>query len=140
MVAGNFLEAFRTRIIARLGGAVHALPISGTLWVAGFFALTGTPPFSPFLSELGVLKAGLHYSPWIAAAYLSGLAIAFIGMSRGVLAVALGPAPPTTVVKESLLKVLPPTLLLLLALTLGLSMPTWLLDGLNQAAAAVGLP
>ena len=142
MVAGNFLGVFRTRIIANLGGGLRALPVSGALWVAGFLALTGTPPFSPFVSELGVLRAGLAHGPWTAAAYLICLGIAFLGMSRGVLAVALGPAPASAEgpQPEHWLKTLPPLLLLLVALTLGVYMPAWLLDGLNQAATAVGLP
>ncbi len=139
LVAGTFLAAFRTRQISRLGGAIHSLPVAGTVWVAGFLALTGTPPFSPFLSELGVLRAGLAVSPWIAAAYLACLAVAFVGMSRGMLAVALGPPVLATPVRESWGKSLPPLLLLLLALGLGLTVPGWLLDALHQAAALVGV-
>ncbi len=139
LVAGTFLATFRTRLVARLGGAIHTLPVAGTLWVAGFVALSGTPPFAVFLSELGVLRAGLEVHPWLAAAYLVCLATAFVGMARVVLTVALGPpvlAPP---VRESWGKSLPPLALLLLALLLGLWVPAWLLEGLRQAAALVGV-
>jgi len=139
LVAGTFLASFRTRQISRLGGAIHSLPVAGTVWVAGFLALTGTPPFSPFLSELGILRAGLEVSPWIAVFYLACLAAAFVGMSRGVLGVALGPPVLLAPVRESPGKSLPPLLLVLLALALGLTVPGWLLDALGQAAVLVGV-
>jgi hypothetical protein len=41
---------------------------------------------------------------------------------------------------EPLLKTMPPLVLLAISLILGMYMPDWLLDGLRQAAAAVGLP
>jgi len=40
-------------------GLLRVLPASGALWLAGVFAITGTPPFGPFLSEFTILKAAL---------------------------------------------------------------------------------
>jgi hydrogenase-4 component F len=139
LVAGTFLSTFRTRLVARLGGAIHTLPIAGALWVAGFVALSGTPPFALFLSELGVLRAGLEVNPWIGAAFLASLATAFVGMARVVLTVALGPPVLVPPVRESWGKSLPPLALLALALLLGMSVPAWLAEGLRQAAALVGV-
>ena len=73
-------------------------------------------------------------------AYLGALAVAFVGLARGVLTVALGPpvlAPP---VHEPRMKTLPPLVLLGLALALGVATPTWIVEALRQAAALVGLP
>ena len=40
-------------------GVRRLLPLSGVLWIGGFLAITGSPPFGPFLSEFTILKAAL---------------------------------------------------------------------------------
>jgi hydrogenase-4 component F len=56
MVAGNILAVYKTRSTG-VRGVLQVLPVSGALWVAGFLAITGSPPFGPFLSEFTILKA-----------------------------------------------------------------------------------
>ena len=42
---------------ADVRGVLRSLPVSGVLWVAVLLAITGSPPFGPFLSEFTILKA-----------------------------------------------------------------------------------
>ena len=71
LAAGNILAIYRTKSTTRVRGVLRTLPITGVLWLAGFLAIAGSPPFGPFLSELTILKGVLDAGhPIIAAAYL----------------------------------------------------------------------
>ncbi len=91
MVAGNLLAVYHTKTAKNVSGALQVLPISGLLWVLGFLAITGSPPFGPFLSEFTILKAALDQGrSFVAIAYLILLAIILAGMATPVLAMAQG--------------------------------------------------
>jgi hydrogenase-4 component F len=137
LTAGNILESYQTRSVVEVRGVRRALPMTGWLWLAGFLALTGTPPFGTFLSELTILKAGLAHGPWIPAAYLLFLGLAFIGMARAVLHMDLGPAPPGRAHPERLWRWLPPLALAGLSLGLGLYLPEGLRAALVEAAGSL---
>src|SRR5260370_40863152 len=59
LVAGNILAVYQTKSTAEVRGVFRVLPASGLLWIAGFFAVTGSPPFGLVLSEFTILKAPL---------------------------------------------------------------------------------
>ena len=91
MVAGNLLAVYHTKTAKNVSGALRVLPVSGWLWVLGFLAITGSPPFGPFLSEFTILKAALDQGrSFVAIAYLILLAIILAGMATPVLAMAQG--------------------------------------------------
>src|ERR1035437_745123 len=91
MVAGNLLAVYDTKTAKNVTGALQVLPVSGSLWVLGFLAITGSPPFGPFLSEFTILKAALDQGrSFVAIAYLILLAIILVGMATPVLAMAQG--------------------------------------------------
>jgi hydrogenase-4 component F len=91
MVAGNLLAVYHTKTAKNVSGALQVLPVSGLLWVLGFLAITGSPPFGPFLSEFTILKAALDQGrSFVAIAYLILLAIILAGMATPVLAMAQG--------------------------------------------------
>ena len=56
------------------GGLCHDLPISGPVFLLAALAVTGMPPFSMFLSEFTVLRAGFAAQSTLA----SGLFLAFV--------------------------------------------------------------
>jgi hydrogenase-4 component F len=91
MVAGNLLAAYHTKTAKNVSGALRVLPVSGPLWVLGFLAITGSPPFGPFLSEFTILKTALDQGrSFVAIAYLILLAIILAGMATPVLGMAQG--------------------------------------------------
>jgi len=53
------------------GGLLHALPVSAPMFLLATLAITGTPPFSMFLSEFTVLRAGF-------AAQRTGAVVLFV--------------------------------------------------------------
>ena len=57
--AGNMMHMFHTKIMDNVSGILKKFPFSGMLWLMGAIAITGSPPFSLFLSEITVLRAGL---------------------------------------------------------------------------------
>ena len=139
--AGNILQVYGTRAVVGVRGVRRVLPITGCLWLGGFLALTGTPPFGPFISEFLILKAtlGPGHSPWLAASFLLLLALAFIGMCRPVLHMVLGPCPLRDAEprREPFARWMPPAILLGLSLMLGFYLPPTLKTGLEQAASTL---
>jgi hydrogenase-4 component F len=160
LAAGNILAFYRTKSTSRVRGVLRTLPVTGVLWLAGFLAIVGSPPFGPFLSELTILKGVLDAAhPVVAAIYLSALAIVFIGMATIFLRMAYGPAPasltasrvgqaersPTTIGAasaarhEPLWSIAPLMALGLAVLVLGVYVPPPFTDLLHQAIAALGV-
>ncbi len=141
LVAGNILAAYRSKSTTDVRGVLRVLPASGVLWLAGFCAISGSPPFGPFLSEFTILKAALDQGrSGIAAAYLVVLAVIFIGMMTVALRMAQG-VPDAGVQPrraESALSVLPAAALAVLVLLLGLYIPPVLRGALEQAARGLG--
>src|SRR3974390_928718 len=62
--AGNIHRAFGSKTTDHVHGAIQRVPISGALFLAGFLAITGSPPFGPFISEFTIVSATMingHY-------------------------------------------------------------------------------
>jgi hydrogenase-4 component F len=142
LVAGNILTAFRTKRVAEVQGVLGILPVSGVLWVGGFLAITGSPPFGPFLSEFTIFKAAVDGGNGVAAVvYLILLALIFIGMITAALRMAQG-APEKVAMNvsraEGSLSIASPLALALLILLLGVYIPPPLRDILREAARVVG--
>jgi hydrogenase-4 component F len=122
-------------------GLLRRLPVSGVLLLIGLFAVTGSPPFGPFLSEFIVLRAALVQGhPWLAVAMVILLAIVFVGMASLILKVLYEPDPesPPPLPRESLLLVGGPMFLAAVVLVLGLYLPGSLQALLAAAAHALG--
>ncbi len=118
------------------------LPVSGALWLAGFLAITGSPPFGPFLSEFTVLKAAVDQGHAVVAVlYLGFLGVIFVGMAGVFLRMSQGRSsvpPARSAGRETAMSMLPPTALGLAVLGLGIWIPAPLLDLLHRAARAIG--
>jgi hydrogenase-4 component F len=142
LVAGNILNVYRSKSADDVRGVLRVLPSSGILWVAGLFAITGSPPFGCFLSEFTILKAALDQGrAGVAITYLTLLAVVFVGMATTMLGMAQGrPAGRrmVSVERESLLGVAPAAALAALALLLGVYLPPSLRAAIDQAARVLG--
>lgn len=128
MLAGNILVKYHTKSSHDVTGLARTLPASSVLWLGGILAIAGSPPFGLFISELSVLQGMLlRGSTALAALYLLLLGIIFVGMITPVLRMCRGKPPHgiTPAARETLSSVLPPALLIAVALLLGLIMPGW---------------
>jgi hydrogenase-4 component F len=136
--AGNIHRAYDSKTTDEVRGAIRRLPLSGTLFLAGFLAITGSPPFGPFISEFAVAAAALGSGQYLAGGlFLLLLGIVFIGMGATVLTVVQG-APleqtPVTSFRDGVLTGVPILLFMGLVLLLGLYIPPPLESLLSEAA------
>lgn len=125
--AGCIHRAYQSKSLDQVQGVLRRLPWAGALFLAGFLAITGTPPFGTFLSEFTILNAAFDGGHYVSAAlFLLLLLAVFMGMGAAVLVVVQGRVPPTaraTPYRESLFTYAPPLLMLLLVLVLGVYIP-----------------
>jgi hydrogenase-4 component F len=141
LAAGNLHRALGTKRASQLGGARGVAPWSTGLFLAGFFAVTGAPPFAPFFSEWSILQTAVDQgAAALAVAFALLLLLAFVGMGLTVLRVAQGTAagpPPQPVVAERARTLWPIAALLALSLLLGALLPAPVRELLLQASAYV---
>jgi hydrogenase-4 component F len=137
LVAGNILAAYGTKRTAEVRGLAGRLPASGALWIAGFFAIAGAPPFGAFLSELAILRAAIAAGSWLLAAVYSILLLAvFVGMAA-IVARMLGGAAASRR-REPASQLAAPIALLAIAAGLGVFVPRFLEGALREAARLWG--
>ena len=127
LAAGNIHRAYGNKTTEQVSGAIRRTPLSGSLFLAGFLAVTGSPPFAPFVGMFAVLngafETGRHA---VGGLYLALLLVAFIGMGGTVLKVVQGRVPPETrqtPFREGVLSGAPILCLMALVLGLGLFIP-----------------
>lgn len=139
MSAGNIRRAAGARTQDEVAGMAMLTPVSARLFIVGMLAVTACPPFGPFFSELRVVRAAFAGGHgWVAAVFLSGLLLAFMGLSRLVFTIVDG-RPYATArrmdhkYRETVGVILPPLLLLGLSLWLGLATPQVLQDAWTAA-------
>lgn len=141
--SGNIHRSYSNKTTNVVKGALTRLPWSGGLFLAGFIAITGSPPFSPFISEFTIVSSafidGRYLVGWL---FLLFLVVVFIGMALTVLPMAMG-APPADVeptdYEDGLLTVGPPLFMMLVILMLGVWPPRFLLVLLTDGAAMLGV-
>jgi hydrogenase-4 component F len=143
LVAGNILAVYQTKTCGSVRGVLKVMPVSGALWIAGFLAIAGTPPFGMFLGKFIILRqAFVGGHAWVGVAVLAILAVVFIGMGVIVLRMAQGEeAPDKGLVpgrREALWSVAPAAVLGAAALALGLYVPAFLERLLNEVARQCG--
>ena len=139
---GNIHRAFGSKSTDVVTGASGRVPVSAALFLTGFLAITGSPPFGPFVSEFTIARAAFGDGQFVAGGlYLVLLMAVFLGMGSTVLAVVQGEAPPpdrtTAAHADRPSLTLPILLALLLVLGLGVYLPGPLHELLRAAAANV---
>jgi hydrogenase-4 component F len=125
--AGNIHRAYDSKNTEQVSGAMRRLPFSGSLFLAGFLAITGSPPFGPFISEFSILNGAFDAGRYaLGGLFLFLLLVVFIGMGATVLKVVHGQPSfeaRNTPYRDSLLTGAPVLGLLLLVLLVGLYIP-----------------
>jgi hydrogenase-4 component F len=138
--AGNILILCGSRAVGEVSGLQRRAPWTGGLFALGFLAIGGSPPFGPFVCELTILRAALDQGMFpLAVLYLALLGAVFVGMATVALSVLQGGTSPACAVgREPLALVVPPALLSVGVLTLGLWIPGPVEDLLQGAARILG--
>ena len=137
--SGNIHRSYGSKSCDVVKGVLRRLPWSGGLFLAGFIAITGSPPFAPFISEFTIVSSAFTQGRTIIGIlFLLFLAVIFIGMACTVLPLVMGVESDGSVntgYRDSLLTVAPPLLLMGLVLILGVWLPAPFLQLMNEAAA-----
>lgn len=82
LLSGNVYLKYGTKEIQKVKGLLKIMPVTGTVFLLGLFAIAGMPPFSVFFSELSVaLSAASAYHYVLAAMFLVLVAVIFAGIA-----------------------------------------------------------
>ncbi len=139
LASGNIHRSYNSKNTAQVRGVLRRLPWSGAMFLAGFFAITGSPPFAPFISEFTIVSSAfMQGRALVGVLFLLSLAIIFIGMALTVLPMMMGEVPEgseSSSYRDTFWTVGPPLGLLLLVFMLGVWIPAPLMGLLRDAAA-----
>ena len=139
LLAGNLLAVYGTKKSADVRGALRTIPVTGALWVAGFFAILGSPPFGAFSSELTILRAAVDARSWVVViAFSLLLAAVFAGMISVLVKTAQGREAAVGRVREPALTLVAPIFLLALTAGLGIFVPAFIERALWRAVLLLG--
>jgi hydrogenase-4 component F len=137
--SGNIHRAYGSKYTDDVRGAMQRVPVSGALFLAGFLAITGAPPFGPFVSEFTIVSTAIGSGQYLPAGlFLFFLTVVFVGMGATVLAVVQGPAPEQTAPNgfhDTVGTCAPILIFMALVLLLGVYIPQPLESLLRDAAA-----
>lgn len=138
--AGNLHRAYASKHTSVVKGALRHRPFSASMFMVGFFAITGAPPFGPFLSELTIATAAFGEGhDLIGALFLLFLLIVFVAMGATVLGVCFGAGDaPSTSWRETASTALPIAGFVALVVVLGSYIPAPLYALLDSAATWTG--
>ncbi|QSV47100.1 proton-conducting transporter membrane subunit [Geobacter benzoatilyticus] len=139
--AGNIHRSYNSKRCEQVRGALRRLPWSGWLFLAGFFAVTGSPPFGLFVSEFSIVSNAMAQGgELVGGLMLLFLAAIFLGMARTVLPVVMGESSRIehTDYRDTFLTVMPPLVLMGIVLMLGLWLPEPLRLLIAEGTALLG--
>lgn len=143
LTSGNIHRSYGGKTTEQVQGALKRLPWSGGLFLAGFVAVAGSPPFSLFISEFAIVgNAVIDGRYWVAAVFLLCLIGIFIGMSMTVIPMIMGKPRsdlPSTTYRDRFGTVAPALTLLLVVVWFGIWPPEMLIDLFHEGATLLEL-
>ena len=135
-LSGNLMLKYNSAKIENIKGAIKVLPWTSSLFLVGFFAITGAPPFGVFFTKLIVFATGFYTHPKISALALFLVAVLFIGFFRQAMLMFFSEKPTDiTVEKEDFSLIGPAMSLLLIVLILSFYQPAFFQTLINNAVA-----
>ncbi len=133
--SGNVYLKYDTKKIGKIQGIMKVMPVTGTVFLLGLFAITGMPPFSIFTSELGITISAFREGKYLAAGLLLlFLVLIFAGFASQMLGMFFGKPYKDHGVGE-MDRITPAVLLIILAIiaVTGLYLPPFLKELINSA-------
>ena len=93
--AGNVQQQLKTDLFREAkGGLIHSMPLTGAAFLMVTLAVTGAPPFSLFLSEFTILRAGFSRGHLVLTIlFITFLVAVFSGFLIHIANLVLGPNP-----------------------------------------------
>ncbi|MFA6504075.1 MAG: proton-conducting transporter membrane subunit, partial [Patescibacteria group bacterium] len=122
--------------IKNVKGVLSVLPITGALFITGFLAITGTPPFGIFLTKILIMSAGIKEHLFLSIAAVFLMAVLFVGFLKQVGAMMFGERPQEMdKSKESAWLIVSPLALIAIALCLSFYVPHFMSVLLTSAVS-----
>ncbi len=91
LASGNVYLKYKSKEIYRITGLLKVLPITGTAFLLGLFAIAGMPPFSVFASELNIIIAFFDANHTVLGILLILLiSLVFVGIAASMLMMFFG--------------------------------------------------
>jgi len=144
-VAGNILSCFKTKKICDVRGLLNqGARRTGILWFAGFLLITGTPPSAIFLGKFMLLKEMISQGRyWISILFLGALGLIFKGMARIFISMTQGHPVEMSeerifLAENSFFRWSVPMLFFILAISLGIYFPKWLMTSIEIITKGLG--
>ena len=137
---GMVVLRYETKQVTAVAGVAKVLPFTSGMLILGGLALTGSPPFGIFVSELSILSAGFQGGQVAAAlATLVLIAIIFIRFLKPMNEMVFGrPVAELVQGETNLTGMIAMVLSLVLLLSFGLVIPGPLNDLLHRSVAVLG--
>ena len=138
--SGHVGLRYGTKEIDRVAGVATVMPVTGVILTIGALALTGSPPFGVFISELSILTAGFRSGQaLVAMAVLALIALIFISLLGPINRMVFGrPAAGLARGEGSRFGLVAMVGTLVLVVGLGIFIPAPLNTLLHQSAAVLG--
>lgn len=134
--AGTIFLKYSSTKIAKVRGMLDAIPVTGILFLTGFFVITGTPPFGMFYTKIAIFSAGMTTHPVISIVALFSAVILFISFFHHATSMFLGEKPADIKTGEtSVWLIIPPLILLVIVIILSFYIPPFLSRLINDAVA-----
>ena len=99
--SGNIFLKYSSTKIAKVKGALTIIPVTSVMFIIGFLAITGVPPFGTFITEFTILSSGINAYPAVTIIALLALALVFAGFLKHVVAMFFGESEEGMVKGES---------------------------------------
>lgn len=136
--SGNVFLKFKTKEINKVTGLLKVMPVTGTIFLLGIFAITGMPPFSVFTSEFGILVATFKALPiWISVIFVLLIASVFVGFAVALLKMFYGEPGELDSCKISKISTAVLAALFIIILVTGLFIPGQVMDTFIRAQKIV---
>lgn len=137
--SGTISQKYETKVMSKIKGIIRIMPVTGTLFLIGGFALVGMPPFSIFLSEFLVLGAGFQSGQFLVTIIvISFLIITFAVFLRHLIKMTVG-NPMTEMKKDDMgkLAIVPMVILASLVIMFGFYIPEQLQTLVHNASVII---
>ena len=140
LTSGNILIRYRTTSIGEVSGVLRAMPFTGSMLLLGGLALTGLPPFGPFLSEFSIFSAAFSSHSFVSGVLLVLLVtLALVGLLSWINRMAFGqPGEVGAGGEIGWWTTVPLGIGMTLVLITGLFWPDWALHLAKAAAGILG--
>lgn len=135
--AGNIFLKYSSTKIKNIKGIMSVMPVTGILFVIGFLAVTGVPPFGIFVTEFSILSAGIVHHPFVAGVALLGVSLVFIGFLKHLIAMMFGEPDETIIPGETNFWLLAPVIFLaVILIVVGFIIPSAIMNLIHSATLA----